>query len=105
MQADSEDEPSVDPEIASLLHKIHALSSKAHADLPPAMMQFQKETAIVQTGIEKLLIELMVKGMPFKVIFMSVFYFWFTLDVPLRVEDTAIFYDYLPFDEIGNIMI
>lgn len=104
MQADSEDAPGVDPEIASLLHEIHTLSSKTHADLPPAITQFQKETAIVQAGIEKQLIELMLEGMTVKVVLMSVFYFWFTLDAPLRVKDPAVFDDYSPFDEMGNII-
>lgn len=104
MQTDSVDDPGVDPEIEFLLHEIHTLSSKTHADLPPAITTFQKKTAIVQAGIEKLLIELMAEGMAVKVVLMSIFYFWFTLDAPLRVEDPAVFDDYSPFDEMGNII-
>ena len=104
MQTDSVDEPSVDPEIEALLHEIHTLSSKTHANLPPAITTFQKEIAIVQAGIEKLLIELMAEGMAVKVVLMSVFYFWFTLDAPLRVEDPTVFDNYSPFDEMGNII-
>ena len=104
MQVYSEDESDVNPKIHSLLHEIHALSSKTHADLPPAITKVQKEIAIVQAGIEKLLIELMSEGMAIKVVLMSVFYFWFMLDAPLRVEDPTIFDDYSPFDEMGNII-
>lgn len=104
MQVDSEEALDVDPKIKLLLHEIHALSSKTHADLPPAITPFQKETSIVQAGIEKLLIELMAEGMAVKVVLMSVFYFWFTLDAPLRVDDPAIFDDYSPLEEMGNII-
>ena len=104
MQVGSEDGSCADPHVASLLDDVHALSSKTHADLPPATTKFQKDTAIVQAGIEKLVIELMMDGMAIKVIIMSVFYFWFTLDAPLRVEDPSSFEGYSPFEEMGNII-
>lgn len=97
-QGDHKDQSSVDADIVSLLHEVHVLSSKTHADLPPAITPFQKETAIVQAGIEKLLIELMAEGMGVKMVVMSVFYFWFTLDAPLCVEDPTV------FDEMDNII-
>jgi hypothetical protein len=93
-----------DHEAESLLHAIHDLSSKTHAAAPPAFTQFQKETAIVQAALEKILIELMADGMAIKVVLMSVFYFWFMLDAPLRVDDPEIFDDYSPFEEMGNII-
>jgi len=104
MQVDDEDEPNIDPKIESLLQEIQALSSKTHADLPPAITPFQKETAIVQAGIEKLLIELMTEGMATKVILMSVFYFWFTLDAPLQGINQEGLDDCTPFEEMDNII-
>lgn len=105
MQATSDDEAEyTDPKLASLFHEIRELSKKTHANIPPAITQFQKETAIVQAELEKLLIELMMENMAVKVILMSLFYFWFTLDVPLRVTDPTLFDNYSPFEEMGNII-
>ena len=105
MQVASDDEgSSIDPKLESLFHEIHELSKKTHASLSLATTKFQKQTAIIQAGLEKLLIELMMENMAIKVLLMSLFYFWFTLDAPLRVAEPALLDDYSPFDEMENII-
>lgn len=100
-EQEASEEPS---EAEMLLGEIRVLSEKTHAQLRPPFNDFQKQISIVQAGIEKLLIALIIEGMAIKVILMSVFYFWFTLDAPLRVEDPTVFDEYSPFDEMGNII-
>jgi len=104
MQTNSYEEPEIDHETETLLREIHELSSKTHADIPPAFTQFQKETAIVQAGMEKLIVALMNEDMAVKIVFGSTFYFWFMLDAPLRVKDPTIFDDHNPMDEMVNII-
>lgn len=96
--------PMAEAETASLLNEIRELSKKTHAEIPPAVTKFQKEVATFQAELEKVLIELTLEHMEVKVLYMSLFYFWFTLDAPLR----GIPYDSIgklsPFEEIGNIV-
>lgn len=42
--------------------------------------------------------------MEIKIIYMSVFYFWFTLDAPLRGIPRELLNKFSPFDEFGNIV-
>lgn len=98
------EEPIDDTETASLLNEIWELSQKTHSESPPATTKFQKEAAIFQAGLEKLVVELILEHMEIKILYMSIFYFWFTLDAPLR----GILYESLnklsPFEEMGNII-
>lgn len=96
--------PIDDIETALLFDEIQELSKKTHDRIPQAITGFQKETAIVKTELEKLLIELMAEHMEVKVIYMSLFYFWFTLDVPLRGISPESLARLSPFEEIGNIV-
>jgi len=100
----NDEEPIDDTETASLLNEIHELSKKTHAKIPLAITKFQKETTIVKAGLEKLLIELISEHMEVKIIYMSLFYFWFTLDAPLRGIQSESLNKLSPFEEIGNIV-
>ena len=81
----NDEEPAIDDtETASLLNEISELSQKTHSELPPATTKFQKEAAVFQAGLEKLFVELISEHMEIKILYMSIFYFWFTLDAPLR---------------------
>jgi hypothetical protein len=102
---ESEDDAEInDTETASLLNEIHELSRKTHSKIPPAITKFQKEAAIVKAGLEKLVIELIAEHMEIKVIYMSLFYFWFTLDVPLRGIPCESLDKLSPFEELENII-
>lgn len=90
---------------ASLLHEIQELSEKTHAKIPPAENKLQKEVVIVKAGLEQLVIELILEPIEVKVIYMSLFYFWFTLDAPLRGIRAESLSQISPFEEIGNIII
>ena len=74
-------------ETEALLSEIRSLSEKTHAQLPPAFNDFQKQIAIVQAGIEKTLLELMAQKYAIKIMLMSLFYFWYTLEAPLYADD------------------
>ncbi len=99
-----DEKPIDDTETKLLLNEIQELSQKTYAEIPHAITKFQKETMIVQAGLEKLLIELMLEHMEVKVIYMSLFYFWFTLDAPLRGIPSESLNKLSPFEEIGNIV-
>lgn len=99
-----DEKPIYDTETKLLLNEIQELSQKTYAEIPHAITKFQKETMIVQAGLEKLLIELMLEHMEVKVIYMSLFYFWFTLDAPLRGIPSESLNKLSPFEEIGNIV-
>lgn len=87
-QAEEDQQPfQGDPEAQTLLKEIHQLSEKTSAQMPPAVSDFQKDTAIVQASIEKDLMDLIMSGYEVKMILMSLFYFWYTLDAPLRAKD------------------
>lgn len=96
--------PIDDIETALLFDEIQELSKKTHPRISQAITGFQKETAIVKTELEKLLIELIAEHMEVKVIYMSLFYFWFTLDAPLRGISPGSLARLSPFEEIGNIV-
>jgi hypothetical protein len=87
LQKQEEDEEEKDSEVEALLSEIHSLSEKTHAQVPPAFNDFQKQIAITQAGIEKTLIELIMQKYSLKIILMSIFYFWFTLEAPLYATD------------------
>lgn len=93
-----------DTETASLLNEIWELSQKTHSELPPATTKFQKEAAIFQAGLEKLVVELILEHMEIKILYMSIFYFWFTLDAPLRGIPYESLNKLSPFEEMGNII-
>lgn len=71
-------------EVEALLAEVQKLSEKTHAQQVPAVTDFQRHTAITQAGTEKILIELLNQGFEIKIILMSLFYFWFTLEAPLH---------------------
>ena len=93
-----------DVETELLLNEIRELSEKTHSEIPPAVTKLQKEAAIFNAGLEKLLIELIAEHMEVKVIYMSLFYFWFTLDAPLRGIPYESLNKLSPFEEMGNII-
>jgi len=93
-----------DSTLGLLMNEIRNLSQKTHAAEPPAISRFQKETTIVHAGLEKLLIEMIMEKMEIKIILMSLFYFWFTLDAPLRGVKPEWLEGYSPFDEMINII-
>jgi hypothetical protein len=74
-------------EAEALLSEIQRLSEKTHAQVPPAFNDFQKQIAITQADIEKTVIELIMQKYSVKIILMSLFYFWFTLEAPLHAPD------------------
>ena len=76
-----------DAAVDSLLSEIRSLSEKAHAQIPPAFNDFQKQIMITQADIEKTLIGLITQGHSIKIILMSLFYFWFTLEATLHTTD------------------
>lgn len=69
--------------IEALLTDIHQLSAKTNAKTTPAISAFQKQFLIAKADIEKTLISLLEQGSAIKLMVMSIFYFWFTLVVPL----------------------
>jgi hypothetical protein len=75
-------------EAESLLSEIRSLSEKTHAQIRPAFNDFQKQIAITQAAIEKTLIDLIMQKYSIKIILMSLFYFWFTLETPLYATDS-----------------
>ena len=98
-------EKTIDSEdTASLLNEIRELSEKNYAQAPAATTKLQKDSAIIKAGLEKLVIELITEHMEIKIIYMSVFYFWFTLDAPLRGIPRESLNKLSPFDEFGNIV-
>ena len=105
MQFSTNDEkPINETETASLFNEIRELSEKTYSKIPHAITKFQKEAAIVKAGLEKLLIELIAEHMEVKVIYMSLFYFWFTLDAPLRGIPSKSLNKLSPFEELKNIV-
>ncbi len=61
-----------------ILAEIHQLSEKTHAQNSP-INDFQKQVLIVHAGIEKTLLGLLTCECCIKIMFASLFYFWFTL--------------------------
>ena len=70
-----------------LLNEIHSLLEKAQAQRPPIINDFQKQISVAQARIEKTLIELVMQKYSIKIMLMSLFYFWFTLEAPLYAAD------------------
>ncbi|WP_165482355.1 hypothetical protein, partial [Fluoribacter gormanii] len=64
----------------------------------------QKQMAIAKAGIEKVLIELMNQGCAIKILLMSLFYFWFTLEAPLHAQNPEAINEEDPFLHMGNII-
>ena len=87
-----------------LLNEIQELSKKIEVETSQAntVTQFQKDTAIVKSGLEEIVIDLIAAKMEIKIIYVSLFYFWFTLDAPLRGIPTEYIKD--PFEELENII-
>jgi hypothetical protein len=71
----------------TLLNEIRFLSEKTHAQSPPAFNDFQKQIVVTQARIEKTIIDLLMQKYSIKVILMSLFYFWFTLEAPIHTND------------------
>jgi hypothetical protein len=74
-------------ETEALLSEIHSLAEKTNAQRPVAINDFQKQISIAHAIIEKKLIELMMQKYSIKIMLMSLFYFWFTLEAPLHMTD------------------
>ena len=91
-------------EAEALLVEIRGASEKVRAQALPAITDFQKQMAIAQAGIEKALIELMSQGCAIKMILMSLFYFWFTLEAPLHTKNPEHIDKEDPFLHMGNII-
>ena len=76
----------------ALVDKVKTLSEQTHRELPPLESQFQKDTFIVQTALNTVIIDLIMEGYEIKVLFTGLYYFWFDLDSSLRgakYEDIA----------------
>jgi hypothetical protein len=91
-------------EAEALLAEIRGVSEKVRAQTLPAITDFQKQMAIAKAGIEKALIELMNQGCAIKIILMSLFYFWFTLEAPLHAKNPEHINEEDPFLHMGNII-
>ena len=91
-------------EAEALLSEIRSTSEKVRAQTLPAITDFQKQMAIAKAGIEKVLIELMNQGCAIKIILMSLFYFWFTLEAPLHAQNPEAINEEDPFLHMGNII-
>lgn len=94
----------ISPEIAILLDEVHQLSEKTYAKIPAATTSFQKQTMIFQAALEKLMIELMAENCTIKVIYLTTFYFWFTLDAPSRCVSPESPDNISAFEELENIV-
>lgn len=66
-----------------LLAEVQRLAAKTQAQTPGDITEFQKQYRIVHAGIEKSLLELLQQQSSLKIMFASVFYFWFILAAPL----------------------
>ncbi len=91
-------------ESSELLSEIHQLSEKTHSQKLPAINEFQKQIAKTHAGIEKALIELLNQRLEVKIILMSVFYFWFTLEVPLHSDPPELIKDENPMTHMLPII-
>lgn len=74
-------------ETETLLSEIRRLAEKTHAQARPVFNDFQKQIAITKADTEKTLIELIMQKYSIKIILMSLFYFWITVETPLHVAD------------------
>jgi hypothetical protein len=106
-QAQEEGEQSITPEDSeaeALLGEIHRLAEKTHAQLPPTVTDFQKQVAITQASIEKTVMELLMQKYSIKIILMSLFYFWFTLEAPMHAADAEAIHDEDAFLHMGSVI-
>jgi len=103
-QKQEEQEESEHSEIKKLLTETRQLSEKAHRQAPIAITDLQKQSVIVQAGIEKVIIELLGQEYAIKLILMSLFYFWFTLEAPLCSKDLKCIDQEDPFSHMGTII-
>ncbi|HHM2299061.1 TPA: hypothetical protein ACRIDK_001995 [Legionella anisa] len=104
VEAQNRENQKEDREAEALLSEIQSASEKVRAQALPAITEFQKQMAIAKVGIEKALIELMNQGCAIKILLMSLFYFWFTLEAPLHVQNPEHIDEEDPFLHMGNII-
>lgn len=91
-------------EMDTLIDEIHQASEKTHSQQSIATTDFQKQIFISKSGIEKVIIELMEQSCAVKTILMSLFYFWFTLEVPLQAENPEDTENMDPMLHMGNLI-
>ncbi len=91
-------------EIEATMSEVRKLSKKAYAQKLPAVGQFHKQLMITQAGIEKAVIDLLMQGLEVKLILMSLFYFWFTLEAPLHCDDPDLIDTTDGFSHMGQII-
>jgi hypothetical protein len=72
----------LDPE--ALMSEIAGISRKIKSSELPALTVAEKQAAVALAALEKTVIRLLEVGMPHKMIFMSLFFFWLTLEAPMR---------------------
>lgn len=84
---EAEKEESKNREAEKLLNEIHVLAEKTNAQRSPATRDFQKQILKANAEIEEILMELMMQKYSIKIMLMSLFYFWFTLEAPLNTND------------------
>ncbi|MCW8400525.1 hypothetical protein OQJ26_17235 [Legionella sp. PATHC038] len=104
VEAQNSESQKEDMEAEVLLSEIQSASEKVRAQVLPAITEFQKQMAIAKAGIEKALIELMNQGCAIKILLMSLFYFWFTLEAPLHMQNPEHTDKEDPFLHMGNII-
>jgi len=92
------------PVLRPLLNDLAQLSQKVHAQHAPNITDFQKETAIVDAGIQKAIIELIMEKRAPKVVTMSLYYCWFVLEAPESAIVNQIPGEAVAFKEFITIM-
>lgn len=76
------------------------LSQKIKAKEPPMFTVSHKQAAITMAEVEKVIVNLIMEKTSLKVIFASLFYFWLTLEAPLRnISEQKIDRWSMPLDE------
>ena len=88
----------------ALITEIQQLSEKVNANHASGFTEHQKDALVLQANMEKLISELIMEGMPIKLINMSLFYFWFTLDAPLSGASPEHVEQSEPFSFMGEIV-
>ncbi|MDA0911388.1 MAG: hypothetical protein O2809_07535 [Proteobacteria bacterium] len=95
---------SKEDEAEATLKEIHALAEKASAKSPPATTDFQKDIQKAHAHLEETLIGLVSKGFEIKIVLMSTFYFWFTLEAPIHGASEQFMDSTDPFVYMGDII-
>jgi hypothetical protein len=103
-EAHNEAEQSHITEAESSINNIRYLSEKAYSHKLPAVSQFQKEILLAHASIEKTIIELITEGYEMKIILISLFYFWFTLEAPLNGASKQALDNTNPFEHMPSII-